>query len=61
MTDRYHIYQFLVDEIQEAQDWLNRKSESGFKLTDTYYYVNREGQAMNQAEYLWINCTKHRF
>lgn len=46
MKELYHIFQFEVDQIQEAQDWLNRKAESGFRLTDTYYYVNKDGNAM---------------
>lgn len=46
MKEIYHICEFEVDKIQEAQDWLNRKAENGYFMRDIYYYVNKEGIAM---------------
>ncbi len=45
MKDKFHICEFDVDALQEAQDWLNRKAEHGYNLRDIFYYVNKDGTA----------------
>ena len=45
MKEYYHICEFDVDQLQKAQDWLNRKAEYNYELRDIYYYVNRNGVA----------------
>ena len=42
MKYEYIIYTFKLSNVQEAEEWINRKAEIGFKIINIYYYENNE-------------------
>lgn len=38
MKYEYIIYTFKLADVQETEDWINRKSEIGFKIINIHYH-----------------------
>lgn len=38
MRYQYIIYNFKLSDIQNAEDWINRKAEIGFKIINIHYH-----------------------